>query len=171
MKKLLVLALVLSMATMANAALTLGTSATQLAPTESAVLSITGDGTDGVGTFYLGIIVDGPGALSFDNATMLYAGNASGFAWDVTGVGPMLNLIDPVIEIQFNGTPPVGQENPPLVGLLADGLTMTCGGLGDVVVQLFDGNGTLMSEVTIAQPEPITIGLLGLGAMFLRRRK
>jgi len=57
-------------------------------------------------------------------------------------------------------------------GLVIDGLTFTCTGEGDVALLLFDINLTLHDSVLIHQvPEPITFALLGLGGLFLRRRK
>jgi hypothetical protein len=45
--------------------------------------------------------------------------------------------------------------------------------LGDVVIGLYAFDGvTLLEEATITVvPEPMTLGLLGLGGLFLRRRR
>ena len=57
-------------------------------------------------------------------------------------------------------------------GLVIDGLIFECTGIGDVALLLFDINLTLHDSVLIHQvPEPITFALLGLGGLFLRRRK
>lgn len=47
-----------------------------------------------------------------------------------------------------------------------------CEGEGDVVVALYDSQGAMIDFMTIHQvPEPMTIALLGLGGLLLRRRK
>jgi hypothetical protein len=58
-------------------------------------------------------------------------------------------------------------------GLLIDGILLHCEGRGDVTLTLLDaGTWDAMDSVTIHQiPEPITLALLGLGGLFLRRRK
>jgi hypothetical protein len=171
MKKLLVLALVLSLATVANAALTLSVSDTELLESETAIISITGDGSQTPGAFFLGVGVGGPGSLLIDTATILYTGNASFLAME-SGLGETLGFNEPYVNVSLNGVPPVGQENPPLTGLLVDGIVLHCDGVGEVVISLYDGDGNFLDSKTITQtPEPITVGLLGLGALFLRRRK
>jgi hypothetical protein len=55
-------------------------------------------------------------------------------------------------------------------------IDMHCEGVGDVLVELYDsrvdGGYTAVDSILIHQiPEPMTIGLLGLGALFLKRRK
>ncbi len=58
------------------------------------------------------------------------------------------------------------------VGLMAD-FEYMCTAMGDVTVKLMDGTtGGWLDSVTIHQvPEPMTILLLGLGGLFLRRRR
>ena len=53
-------------------------------------------------------------------------------------------------------------------------LEMHCSGEGDFVVDLYDPTGgTVIDTLTVHQivPEPMTIALLGLGGLLLRRRK
>jgi len=61
---------------------------------------------------------------------------------------------------QFNG-----------IGVL-DAKLFHCLAAGDAVVLLFDDGGTQLDSVIIHQivPEPVTVALLGLGGLFLRRR-
>jgi hypothetical protein len=58
-------------------------------------------------------------------------------------------------------------------GIMADGIKFHCEGEGDVIVTLLDGaDGTVLDQMIIHQiPEPITLALLGVGGLFLRRRK
>ena len=69
----------------------------------------------------------------------------------------------------------VDTEDPYLTpnGLVIDGLKFTCTEVGDVVLTLLNANTfEEFDVVTIHQiPEPMTLGLLGLGGLFLRRRK
>ncbi|MHC4570847.1 MAG: PEP-CTERM sorting domain-containing protein [Planctomycetota bacterium] len=61
-----------------------------------------------------------------------------------------------------------------ITGRIYDGITFTCEGQGDAVVNLYTtdfATPTLIDSVIIHQvPEPMTIMLLGLGGLLLRRR-
>jgi len=47
-----------------------------------------------------------------------------------------------------------------------------CDGPGIVVITLLDTDGVVLDTITVSQiPEPMTVALLGLGGLFLRRRK
>jgi hypothetical protein len=47
-----------------------------------------------------------------------------------------------------------------------------CEGPETVVINLWDGNyAEILDTLVITQPEPMTVALLGLGGLFLRRRK
>ena len=66
-------------------------------------------------------------------------------------------------------------DEPPSApnGLLIDGLIFHCLGEGDVILTLIDAaDVSVLDVVRIHQvPEPMTLSLLGLGGLFLRRRK
>jgi len=57
-----------------------------------------------------------------------------------------------------------------------DGMTFHCEDMVDATVALYFGPAigawtTMVDSVVIHQPEPMTVALLGLGGLFLRRRK
>ena len=129
--------------------------------------------------FFMGIT--GAGAIS--NETMVYTGNLSAIT-DFTGLDAGLTAgIDAAIAAYalgdagldggattkilmielFDGTSPPGTP-PPVVGQL---VTFDA---DDVEAYLLDADNLgVFSAVAI--PEPITFALLGLGGLFLRRRK
>jgi hypothetical protein len=67
--------------------------------------------------------------------------------------------------------------------VLINGIMLHCDVIGDVLLELVAGPGTTIDGVTVADgtvldellihqiPEPMTIALLGLGGLLLRRRK
>jgi hypothetical protein len=188
MKKLLVVMLVLAMASVANAALSLwmtvdGSVVTELtiATGDTVVIALVGDGTAAQGVSIMGIVTEGTtgsGTLSLDSAVITYVGkpssvmtafdNGDSFDWTPDGDG---------VEFVLTNLPPPGPgvDGPaPLDGILVDSMVFTCTGTGDVILALGDSDfGLLMdSAITIHQvtPEPMTMALLGLGGLFLRRR-
>ena len=174
MKRLLVLALVLSIATVANAALTITRDGpAQLVESDYVTITISGDGTDPVGSYFLGY--SGPGTLS--GPVMVYAGNVAGITEipDPVLAGNLGHTNLPVYLFAWEDTPP---PEPPTDPLPLDGILSTlvfhCDGEGLVTIELFDGNFVAMpgAILVIEQvPEPATMLLLGLGGLFLRRRK
>jgi len=170
MKKLVVLVLVLGLAAMANAGLTLSVSSTLLAPSDTASVSIYGDYTvlaQGLGDYFLGTVVGGgPGSLS--NMVLDYTGNDSSvYTIDDSELAEFLGIENPLVGISLSDL----TLNPPLVnGLLVHGI-FHCGGAGNVTLVLLDGDGYLVDSVVISQiPEPMTLALLGLGGLFIRRK-
>ena len=51
-------------------------------------------------------------------------------------------------------------------------VTFHCTGPDDVIINLYDEDGLVVEDsILVHQPEPMTVALLGLGGLFLRRRK
>lgn len=178
MKKLLVLLTVLAMAGTASAAMTI------VAPA-----SVVGGET-----FSIGInVAGGESALITD--ILAVAGNAAGV--DATGVALASDKVTPYFEdlsadvdfqafmgdLGITGTKGIYYYEfvdvavPPATltdGSLIANIMVTAGANGsDIVIALADGaNGVLRSQAVVQViPEPMTIALLGLGGLFLRRRK
>jgi hypothetical protein len=182
MKKLLVLTLVLGMASLAGATLTLTADGPlELLPSESIVLCLVGDGAEVNFTGF--ITVEGPGSI--DGAEVLYVGSLSSYK-DAEDLAPDFGMpgAAEVIEMfaGFLGLPLTdvsgwelvdGAIPPaPTAGLLISGILFHCEGEGDAIVTVWDANFGVMDQITIKQiPEPMTMALLGLGGLFLRRRK
>jgi hypothetical protein len=177
MKKLLVMIMVLGLATVANAQLKISVGGfidppdteVTLMPSETIVIDVWSDGTlmapDG-GTY---MKLDGPGTLDITLAinSLIPPGFPSSIYiadWD-----PYVGMV--FMDLMVMEVPRV----PIPVGVMIDNIIFHCEGLEDVVITLFgdDGAGTIEVYDTqvIHQPEPITIALLGLGGLFLRRRK
>jgi hypothetical protein len=179
MKKLLVVMLVLGMASMANAALLISVNGTidppdtsiTISPSDELVIDIWGDGQTGAGHFYMGLLLAGAeqGSLDIDNVTILYPGNTKFVVWDSNpDVADFLGIAMPYVDIELNDIP---DQLPLGPGVMVDGIIFHCEHPSDVTIGLWNIDGELMDMQVIHQPEPMTIVLLGLGGLLLRRRK
>ncbi len=197
MKGLLIVMVVLTMASMANAALYISVNGTENPPDsavtlpqgQSCVIGVTGDGQTPQ-EIDAWLILEPVGVASMSGGVMLYTGDLSAF-------GPFQGLDDPVIqwmrdmcgyggyntmETYYMGFCSFAEA--PLTGTLVDEIVLHCDYVGDVlltlaniyqddnygnplppVIQVFD------TQIIHQIPEPMTLGLLGLGGLFLRRRK
>ena len=170
MKKLLVLMLVLGMASMVNAALlqlsidgeidgTENVTEITIAPSDTILVDV--QSTDGLpDNYWLGITsLGGSGEWLGSN---LYAPPApsthvvtdGGYGADWFKVAMSSPVTDSEIGTWFDAI-------------------FHCTGEGDVSIDLYDASGnTVIDTILVHQtPEPMTIALLGLGGLLLRRRK
>jgi hypothetical protein len=182
MKNVLIVFTVLAMASVANAAVQLSVngvvdppdSTIKLLPSEIAVIDVHSNTPAYAQITYL--LMQGPGSISM---------GPDFWKWEQTVVSiPSLEKADllPIFEVDMGYTniteiigiditdasDPFTQPN----GKVVDGLLFHCEGLGDVTLTLFDADLNVLDSQVIHQiPEPITFALLGLGGLFLRRRK
>ena len=193
MKKLLIFILVFGMASLANAELLISvdgvvnppeTSIT-LTPSQNVVIDIMGDGRPPPKAAFL--VIQGPGAIA--GYSLLYPGAgadymeieefATGASMTVQEVLDYLNTTagftgaTDMSFMNFLDTTPVGGPYDDLDGKLVDEIIFTCTGLGDVTLTLTDNAFSEVFDTQIIHqvPEPMTVLLLGLGGLFLRRSK
>jgi hypothetical protein len=103
--------------------------------------------------------------------------DAEAFAADVgLSVPDLLAAFGGVQDMSFGNVASSSPAPPPLVGLLVDGIEFHCADEGEVILELWTagtaGPEVLLDTQVIHQiPEPITLTLLGLGGLLLRRRR
>ncbi|MHC4692935.1 MAG: PEP-CTERM sorting domain-containing protein [Planctomycetota bacterium] len=187
MKKLLVLMLVLGLASVANAALTIGvyeTDGTTLYDSrainvgENLMLKIIAVGGDTGDFGGIALIADTTlGIVGTTGTTHIPpAPDASALLGGATGnfVGGMGANDDGIVGsiAAFTAQPP--HED----GVYFSDILFTCAGEGPVTVYLYDigttwsiADGLIDSAVINQVPEPMTIALMGLGSLFLLRRR
>lgn len=169
MNKLVALVLVLGLCSLANAALTIGVN-----PAMDTV-SISGDGATTNVAAYL--LLEGPGAIA--GGTLVYAGSLSAYqdleaaAADL-GVTPAEGLAlvkdltgKTVADLSFMTLADGAIPPASTAGILVSGIRLTW--TGDVTLTLMSDDFATTYD-TAKVPEPLTIVLLGLGGLLLRRR-
>jgi hypothetical protein len=174
MKKLLVLLVVLSVAAFANAALKISVDGVVdgpdpiLLPSQTVSIDIFSDGaTTSADTFIL--MMTGPATMDIANAINTV---------NQPGAPDTIFFIEDPESPFFGGVffdfSLIGVPIPPLpAGVIADNIILHCEDIGQVILNLVgaDTGSDFDTQVIQQIPEPMTLGLLGLGGLFLRRRK
>jgi len=183
MKNLIIVLMVLSMATIASAALQ---------------ISINGDRTDGATiypsvTLSLGIYTDAALAATYTDYFVLTVNVTAGFIDYLTGVPVVaddgmsvehtmdaITFASPLLDGMSENGVGGGLAFFVLPGVQAgtqlfDGFVFHCEGPSVAMINLYTTDFStlvLVDQAIVYQiPEPMTLGLLGLGGLFLRRRK
>jgi hypothetical protein len=178
MKKLLTIVLVLGLASVATAqpVLNLTVNGADVAEYTMTVgdiinIGINSDGIGGTNGKYSGALVIN--AMSTDTGTGIWAGGSNLY----NGPGEPLEFLSGAAAIVVSAqVSAVVATNAVLDDYAQAGIGMDyafeCTGEGDVTIQMMNdvyGPGDILTIHQI--PEPITFALLGLGGLFLRRRK
>jgi len=177
MKKLLVLVLVLGMASSASATLTLVSSAGDKLDPKGVAFPMTtmigiynDSATPGQGLMTIPAIPKGAPAGWTGTANIYKPPSLGG---ENTYLGPDFDSETSagVIDAWLSNLS-VASVDPYGIGVLGD-YELKCTAFGDVVVTLYaDDITTPISSITIQQvPEPVSMVLLGLGGLLLRRRR
>ena len=187
MRKLLILIVVLGMAASAYAGFTISVhemdmspyEGRELGPTEYLWLDIDATGATVLEYAYWALVVESAEGTITGGAVPAQppAGSQNVVdAWDAVGL--YFYPYVPLTATQLGVSGNIADVGPLLNGLQIDEILFHCEGLNDAVIELWMspnyGAGTyrLEDSVTINQiPEPMTMALLGFGALLLRRRK
>jgi len=196
MKKLLVVLMVLSIATVANAGLVIGVggvnpadSEVTLLPSQEAIISIIATQEMSPVTAYLFVTEGAMGTVS--GGSVVWSDYSQSLGEFNLYQNPGVDDPDYVSAVQYYGFAGVtqtyfmnivGATVPALAvdGTMVDGIVFHCAAPGDATIILGNvvdyGAGGYMMQIIDTQvihqiPEPMTLGLLGLGGLFLRRRK
>jgi hypothetical protein len=173
MKKICLALLALAVTAVVNADIWMEVSDPYIDLSETTNISIWGDGQTPINQpFIMGFIYTDGASLNIDDAVIVYPGESTEvYMYNDPEIAEILGLANTsIIQVDFID---LYEPYEPLQGLLIDGIVFNPEDWGVSVVGLFDGNnGELLDTQTIYHiPEPMTIVLLGLGGLLLRRKK
>jgi hypothetical protein len=160
MKKLLALTLVLGLATVASAVITITPISADVPDGTSVTIVISSDNPDPYGMFLE--MTDPAGTLG--NAILLPAAGADGVILDPVALGvPGTWMFQ---ALSFNIAAPIIAGDHFTIDYTAnDGQSL-------VGITVYDFDFVQIGRIEMQNtPEPMTLGLLGLGGLFLRRRR
>jgi len=167
MMKRILLVLFLSMAVVANASLYITVngivdppdSSITIVPSTWVVLGVWDDSQTQPGSLALGLTM-GLGSLDASGLTTQQGVTAA--LTDNAIEAGALGLQNPFISMQIGAAQ---------TGMLVNEIDFHCDGPGDVTLALVNDDGIVVDTQVIHQiPEPMTVALLGLGGLFLKRR-
>jgi hypothetical protein len=175
----LVVVTLLVTASLANATMQItGIPTSPIAPSTNVTLGISGDGQD-AGNQDFWLLIFGPGSISGGTLQSPWAAPLS-FYQDLeqaaasadVAPGDLLAAFE-AQDLSYVNLASSTVPTPSLNGLLLSGITFHCEGTGDVTVKLLNNQtSTVVAQAVISQiPEPMTVALLGLGGLLLRRKK
>jgi hypothetical protein len=178
MKRFLVLLMVLSMVTVANAGMCtlLPNGETSMAIGSTLTIAVmSGDAT----AQGLAIELDdtAAGALAqtgvYSYGDWIYTGGTDMGMTQYAAAGGMASISDPVAQGYPGFFVLSGAGVPPTAPTAGEWFSIVykCLGVGDTYITLYDSGASELSQLLVHQtPEPMTMCLLGLGGLFLRRR-
>ena len=170
MKKLMILVLVLGLASAANAAFTIS-APSSMTVGEIAWVDIVNDGAGPVGGLNLYLCITTASNAHWVGGNNLYIPPALVGSPGNSYIGLMDVDGDTIADDVWNSNLSAAVVLNPGAGVQSD-FEIQCDAPASATIVLMDASLTVYDTATITQiPEPMTIALLGLGGLFLRRRK